>query len=291
MIKVIIMDIDGTLVNNKKEMTPETRDALLKAQEHGTLLILASGRPYNGLVKLGKELKMDKHNGLFVCFNGSKVVNFQTGETLFNKAISKDNAKDIFEHLKKYKGCRPMVDKGDYMYVNDVFDCYIQYPQGPEKFVDENGRLNVMQYESRGNSYKLCEIDDLAAWCNQDVNKILTYGEPEYLKVYHEEIYAPFKDKVNAMFTGPFYYEFTAKGIDKTEAIKSVLKPLGYTAKDVAAFGDAQNDKTMVEFAGLGVAMGNATDELKAVADEITDSNENDGIAKSLYRNMPEVFG
>ena len=289
MIKVIIMDIDGTLLNNEKQLTVETKEALLKAQDDGVLLVLASGRPYNGLVHLGNELNMNKHNGLFVCFNGSKVLNYQTGDILFNNAISVEDAKKIFDHLDKFDGCRPMVDHGEYMYVNNVFDNYIHYSQGPAKYTHD-GLFDVMQYESRGNSYKLCEIDHLSNWVSEPVNKILTYGDPDYLKDNYEAIYAPFKDKVNAMFTAPFYYEFTAKGIDKTKAIKTALEPLNIKQDEIIAFGDAQNDKTMVEYAGVGVAMGNATDELKEVADYITDDNNHDGIAKALYKYLPEIF-
>lgn len=283
------MDIDGTLLNNEKQLTSETKEALLKAQDQGVLLVLASGRPYNGLVHLGNELKMNEHNGLFVCFNGSKVLNYQTGKTLFNNAISVEDAKALFDHLDQFPGCRPMVDKGEYMYVNNVFDNFINYSKGPAKFT-HGDKFDVMQYESRGNAYKLCEVDHLGDWVSEPVNKVLTYGDPDYLQENYEAMYAPFKDKINAMFTAPFYYEFTAKGIDKTEAIKTALKPFDIKQEEIIAFGDAQNDKTMVMYAGVGVAMGNATDELKAVADYITDDNNSDGIAKALYKFLPEVY-
>ena len=87
-IKVIIMDIDGTLVNDQKVITPKTKDVLLRAQEQGIRLILASGRPTSGLRQLARELEMDQHHGLFVCFNGSKVIDCQTNEVLFNQAMS-----------------------------------------------------------------------------------------------------------------------------------------------------------------------------------------------------------
>ena len=79
----------------------------------------------------------------------------------------------------------------------------------------------------------------------------------------------PFKDRLNCMFTSDFYFEYTAKGVDKAKALDSVLIPMGYKKEEMMAFGDAQNDKSMVEYVGLGVAMGNASDELKAVANEI----------------------
>ncbi len=275
-IKVIIMDIDGTLVNDEKVITPLTKETLLKAQDKGVRLVLASGRPTSGLLKLAEELDMENHHGLFVCFNGSKVVDCQSHETLYNRAISVEDSKAVLEHLKNFKA-RPMFDKDEYMYVNDVFDNTIIYKGKP---------FNVMQYESRGNNYILCEKRDLAAFVDFEINKILTFGDPDYLQAHYKEMMEPFKDRLNCMFTSDFYFEYTAKGVDKAKALDSVLIPMGYKKEEMMAFGDAQNDKSMVEYVGLGVAMGNASDELKAVANEITDTNNNDGIAKAIMKHI-----
>lgn len=275
-IKVIIMDIDGTLVNDEKVITPLTKETLLKAQDKGVRLVLASGRPTSGLLKLAEELDMENHHGLFVCFNGSKVVDCRSHETLYNHAISVEDSKAVLEHLKNFKA-RPMFDKDEYMYVNDVFDNTITYKGKP---------FNVMQYESRGNNYILCEKRDLAAFVDFEINKILTFGDPDYLQAHYKEMMEPFKDRLNCMFTSDFYFEYTAKGVDKAKALDSVLIPMGYKKEEMMAFGDAQNDKSMVEYVGLGVAMGNASDELKAVANEITDTNNNDGIAKAIMKHI-----
>ena len=278
-IKAIVMDVDGTLTNDKKEITPKTREVLLKAQEQGILLILASGRPTTGLVEMGKVLEMDKNNGLFISYNGSKVVNFQTGEELFNEPLKLEDAKAVLEHMKKFE-IKPMIDKGDYMYVNDVYNCMIRFRGEP---------FNVIKYESRGGNYKLCEIDDLAAFVDYPLNKILTADEPEYLQEHYIEMMEPFKDKLNCMFTGPFYFEFTAKDIDKAKALDTVLKPLDITADEVIAFGDGHNDISIIKYAGTGVAMENAIADLKEAADEITLSNEQDGIAESLLKHISNL--
>ena len=278
-IKAIVMDVDGTLTNDKKEITPKTREVLLKAQEQGILLILASGRPTTGLVEMGKVLEMDKNNGLFISYNGSKVINFQTGEELFNEPLKLEDAKAVLEHMKKFE-IKPMIDKGDYMYVNDVYNCMIRFRGEP---------FNVIKYESRGGNYKLCEIDDLAAFVDYPLNKILTAGEPEYLQEHYIEMMEPFRDKLNCMFTGPFYFEFTAKDIDKAKALDTVLKPLDITADEVIAFGDGHNDISIIKYAGIGVAMENAVADLKEAADEITLSNEQDGIAESLLKHISNL--
>lgn len=281
-IKVIIMDVDGTLKNSQRIITPKTKEALMKAQEAGAILILASGRPTTGLTPIAKELEMDKHHGLLVSFNGSRVVDCETMETLFNQAMSVEEGQAVLNHMKKFDRVRPIIDKDDYMYVTNVYNNYIDWNGGP---------FNVIEYESRGNGYKLCEVDDLAEFADYPLNKILTFSDPEYLQEHHEEMAAPFKDSLSCMFTGAFYFEFTAKGIDKAKALDTVLKPMGYTEAEMIAFGDGHNDASMVKYAGTGVAMSNAVQALKDIADEITLSNDEDGIAESLYKHMPEVFG
>lgn len=87
-IKLIVMDVDGTLTNSKKIITDKTKEDLIKVQEDGILLVLASGRPTSGLMDLAKELKMNENNGLLVSFNGSKVIDCETNEVLFNETMS-----------------------------------------------------------------------------------------------------------------------------------------------------------------------------------------------------------
>jgi len=139
-IKVIIMDVDGTLTNNQKIVTPKTKEALLKAEEKGAILILASGRPTSGLIDLAKELKMDKHHGLLVAYNGSKVIDCETKEVLFNQALSIEEGKAVLEHMKKFDKVRPMIDRDEYMFVNNVYDNWITWKGKP---------FDVIQYESR----------------------------------------------------------------------------------------------------------------------------------------------
>ena len=270
--RVIVMDVDGTLATSQKEISPRTKNALIKAQEQGDLIILASGRPTSGLLDFAKDLLMDSYQGLLVSYNGSKVVNAKTHEVLFDQTLSIEQAKAVLQHLKKFR-LIPMVDKDDYLYVHDVFQGYIDFQGQP---------FNVIEYESRGGKFKLCEQDDLAEFVDFPMNKIIVAGDPDYLQENYQSMMAPFKDSLNCVFTGPFYFEFTAKGIDKAKALDTVLSPLGYDSQDVIAFGDGHNDMTMLDYAGIGVAMGNAVPEVKAMANHTTASNDEDGIAKFL---------
>ncbi len=274
--KAIVLDIDGTLLTSDKTMSERTKEALMTAQKKGVKVILASGRPTTGMLDLAEELELGTYGGLVVSYNGSKVIDCQSGQEIYNQALSIEEGKAVLEHMKQFD-VTVMIDKDDYMYVNDVFSCTLEFRGQP---------LNVVEYEARGGKYKLCEKDDLAAFLDYPINKILTAGEANYLKTAHHDMMAPFKDKLNCVFTAEFYFEFTAKGIDKAKALETVLTPMGIEAKDVIAFGDGHNDATMLAYAGLGVAMGNAVPELKELADTITKSNDEDGIVTILTKYL-----
>ena len=270
--KVIIMDIDGTLTNEDKIISENTKNKLKELQSQGAVLVLASGRPTRGLMQFAKELEMDKHNGLLVSFNGARVTDCETGDILFDQTMSVDTCKAVLNHMKNFDVI-PMVYKGEYIHVNDVYN-NIVHAYGRE--------LNIIHYESRLCNYKLCEVDDLEEFADFPMNKILTAGEPDYLQENYKKMMEPFKDSLNCVFTADMYFEFTEKGIDKANALHCALTPLGYTKEDMIAFGDAQNDKTMLEYASIGVAMGNAIQEIKDIADYVTLSNDEDGIVHAL---------
>ncbi|MBC2250385.1 HAD family phosphatase [Listeria sp. FSL L7-0123] len=275
--QAIILDIDGTLLNDDKKISTKTKEALITAQQNGVKLILASGRPTTGMHLYAEQLEMEKYHGLLVSYNGAKVVDCQTKEELFNQALTVSEGKAVLEHMKNFE-VKVMIDKDDYMYVNDVFDCYVPY-KGEE--------INIIQYESRGGNFKLCEKDDLAAFLDYRISKILTAGDPAYMQENYQAMMAPFKDNLNCVFTADFYFEFTAQGIDKAKALDTVLTPMGISPENIIAFGDGHNDITMVEYAGTGIAMSNAVPELKAAASSITLSNNEDGIAHVLNSLIP----
>ncbi|MBF2561271.1 HAD family phosphatase [Listeria welshimeri] len=270
--QAIILDIDGTLLNDDKKISPETKKALITAQQNGVKLILASGRPTTGMHLYAEQLEMEKYHGLLVSYNGAKVVDCQTKEELFNQTLTIAEGKAVLEHMKQFE-VKVMIDKDDYMYVNNVYDCYITY---------KDEEINIIQYESRGGNFKLCEKEDLAAFLDYRINKILTAGDPGYMQKNYQSMMAPFKNALNCVFTADFYFEFTAKNIDKAKALDTVLTPMGIHAENIIAFGDGHNDITMVKYAGTGIAMDNAVPELKAVANSITLSNNKDGIAHVL---------
>lgn len=279
MIKVVILDIDGTLINSNKEITKKTKDALLKLQENNIKLVIASGRPTSGIIKYGKELLIDKNNGFYISFNGSKFVEASTMNELYDKQIDKEIVKNLVKHLDKFN-VKTMIHNNDYLLVNDVYDCMID---------NDGDYLNVIQFESKITNKKLKEVN-LVEYVDFPVNKVLVSSDAKYLRENYKEIKEPFKDILNCMFTANFYFEFTDKNIDKGSAIENILIPMGYKKEEIMAFGDGENDINMIKLAHIGIAMGNAIESLKEVSDYITESNENDGIALALYKFFPEIF-
>ncbi|MHC5230088.1 Cof-type HAD-IIB family hydrolase [Enterococcus sp. LJL99] len=273
-IEAIVLDMDGTLFNDQKEITTKTKEALIQAQKNGIKLVLASGRPHAAMKEAAVELEMDQYNGLLISFNGAYVCEAGNDKEFFSQPLSIELSRSILEHLKKFE-VKPMIVQNDYMYVNDVYDCMLE--------LDEPmGLFNIIQYEARGGNFLLCEKEDLAEFIDFPLHKILIAGQPDYLRENSEAIVAPFKEQVSGVFSAPMYFEFTDQGIDKANALDQVLSKLNIPAEKVIAFGDGHNDLSIINYAGIGIAMDNAVPELKAAADKTTLSNNEDGIAVIL---------
>lgn len=267
--KLIALDLDGTLNNSKKVITDKTREALIKAQQLGSKIVLASGRPTAGLVREAEILEMKKYNGMFLSFNGARVVEYKTDKCIYDKALSSEDTHKMLKHLKKFN-VNVMVAWEQYLLVEDL-DGY------------------KSEYEARVNNLKLKKVDDLDKYIDFEPNKILISAEPKYLESVADEIKKPFGSSLSIYFSTPFYLEVMANNIDKALALDKIAKHLGIKREEVIAFGDGQNDIPMIKYAGLGVAMANAADELKTAADEITLSNDEDGIAYMLSKKFDEI--
>lgn len=269
----IILDIDGTLATSNKTISIKTKETLIKLQEMGHTVILASGRPTTAMMDYARELEMDKHHGILISFNGACAVDVQSETILYEKTISVEDAKAVLNHLEQFD-VMPMIAYDDVMYVNDVFNNIIH--------TGIDSTINIIQYESRSGKYRLSESHHLADVVERPLYKILIAGQPDYLSTNYKAIHEPFEGKLNSMFTAAFYYEFTDLGIDKAKALDFVLEKRGLDPKATIAFGDGHNDESIVRYASTGVAMANAVDALKDIADIITLSNDEDGIAHTL---------
>lgn len=274
MIQAILLDLDGTLLNDQKLITEQTKCTLMALQRQGVKVVLASGRPKRGMLPYAEELRLNEYNGLIVSSNGACVTDATTGDTLFEQAMQIEDVRSILKHLENFDVI-PMINDETYMYVKDVF----------AGMIEVNGQLiNIIEYESRGGRFQLREEPNLRDIIEFPVHKILVAGQPDYLQEVAPAMKAPFDDRVTSMFTAAMYYEFTDLGIDKAKALRHVFEELSIDREQVIAFGDGHNDRSIIEYAGIGIAMGNAVGALIDIASEVTTSNNEDGISRVLER-------
>ncbi len=262
--KIIALDIDGTLYNDEKRITPKTKESLVNAQKNGHIAVLASGRPTTGLHLQAEELELEKYHGLLLSYNGGMVTDVTSGEVLYKKPLSVDIAKKLLRHLEKFD-VNPIVNDEKYYYTTDL-----------------NGFK--LDFESVQNRLELKKVDNVCDSIDFEPVKILIAAPNETLEPLVEEICEPFKDELSFVMSAPFYLEATAKGVTKADALEKIAQKLDVDRKNVISFGDAENDMSMIEYAGTGVAMGNACESLKEKADMITLSNNDDGIAFALEK-------
>ena len=265
--KMIALDLDGTLNNDEKIITPRTREALMAVQEQGVIVALVSGRQAPGLQREADALHLEDYHGLRISYNGGRIQDATTGKILFDSAIDNETAVSFLRHLEAWPELSPIVDDGKYIYTTDA------------------SRHKVMD-ECRNNNMQVKIVDNIADAVDFAPVKILTAAPNDILVPHLADIRRGFEDKLSFVQSAPWFYEATMKGVSKSSALGQACEQLGISQSEVMAFGDAQNDMSMLDFAGYGVAMGNACDELKAMADEITATNNEDGIAVTLERHF-----
>lgn len=261
-IKLIALDLDGTLNNDQKQITPKTHAALMEAQRRGIRLALASARPSPGLFRERDCLQMQGFEGILMSYNGGRITDAATGRVLFETAMDLQQAKFVLRQLERLP-VTPILDDGVQFFVTD--------PDGYK-----------VAYECRNNNMACRCVENLADFLPVPPVKILMSVQPEQLEQVQEQIADFLPKELSVVQTAAFYLEVIPSQINKGQGIRSICEVLGIEPKQVIAFGDAENDIPMLQAAGIGVAMGNAADAVKAAADYVTDSNNEDGIAAAL---------
>ena len=261
-IKLIALDLDGTLNNDQKQITPKTLAALMDAQRRGIRLALASARPSPGLFKERDILQMQRFDGVLMSYNGGRITDAASGQVLFETAMDLGQTKDVLRQLAQLP-VTPILDDGKQFFVTDA-DGY------------------KVAYECQNNHMTCTQVENLAEFLSFAPVKILMSVRPEHLKEIQEQIAAFLPEELSVVQTAPFYLEIIPRSINKGQGIREICRVLDMTIGEVIAFGDAENDIPMLKEAGIGVAMGNAGDAVKAAADHVTLSNNEDGIAAAL---------
>lgn len=260
--KILVLDIDGTLTNSDKVISPETKKGLMMIQERGHIIILASGRPSSGMMKYAKELELEKYGGYLLSFNGARIINCRTGDIIYQQTIPRFILPKIY-HFAKENSCGLITYCGDYVVSGMGIDEYIEL-------------------EARINGMPVREVDDFLHFIDFDVNKCLMTAPPEKAEKLTAILQEKFVGILSIYRSEPFFIEVMPKNIDKAFSLNRMLETVGLKKEDVICCGDGYNDVTMVAYAGIGVAMANAREEVKAVADYITKSNDEDGLVEVI---------
>ena len=262
--KVLVLDIDGTLTNSNKKITDNTKKGILETLKRGHTVILASGRPTSGMLKYAKELELEKFGGYLLSFNGGKIINCKTGEVVFQKTLPGS----VFPHLYDF------AEKNDCGIVTYLGDSII------------SGRRidSYLELESKINDMPIKQVENFKEYAEYDMNKCLMTAEPEKAEKFVEELNKKFHDVLSIYRSEPFFIEIMPKNVDKATSLDRMLHSIGLTSKNAICCGDGFNDMTMIKYAGVGVAMGNAQETVKEAADYITLTNDQDGIVDVIEK-------
>lgn len=262
--KLLALDIDGTLTNSKKEITPATLEKLIEVQEKGHIVAVASGRPLPGIRRIAQELDLFRFGGYVLAFNGGRIVNYRTGDIVYQAALDNEVVKQIYDYCTA-ASCGMVTYEGDRVITGTPVDGY-------------------MTFEASINNMELMRLDNFREYIDFPLNKCLLTAEPERAERIEAELIERFGDRVNIFRSEPYFVEITPPNVHKAASLEKLLEFLGMKVGDLVACGDGYNDLTMIEYAGVGVAMANAQDIVKEHADYVTLSNDEDGLVPVIDR-------
>lgn len=268
--KLIVLDLDGTLTNSKKEITSRNRETLIRAQEQGVRLVLASGRPTYGIVPLANELRMNEFGGFILSYNGGEISNWETGEMIYENVLPNDVVPVLYECAKTHQ-------------------LSILTYDGAE-IITENSKDPYVLKEAFLNKMAVRETNDFLTDITLPVAKCLIVGDADKLIPLESELCIRLQGRINVFRSEPYFLELVPQGIDKALSLGVLLKELGVQREEIIAIGDGFNDLSMIKFAGLGIAMANAQEPVKKAADYITLSNDEDGVAEAIDKFLPSEF-
>lgn len=257
--KLLVLDLDGTLTNSQKELSERNKAVLIEVQKQGVKVILASGRPTYGIVPLAEELELAKYGGYILSFNGGAIIDCSTQETLFSQVLPDELLPRLYEHA-----CEN--EFAILSYNNDIV--VTEHPD--DKYVAYESFLTKM--EVRG-------VESFLESVSRPVPKCLIVGDADRLALLEQKMIAELGNQMNIYRSESFFLELVPLNIDKAESLARLLAHVGMEREEMIAIGDGYNDLSMIQFAGMGVAMENAKPEVKEAADYITTSNDEDGVA------------
>ena len=258
--KLVAADMDGTLLDSEGEITPATVDAIRELAEKDVVFIVSTGRPIQGVEKYKELLGL---TGPVITYNGAMIVNAKDNTVLFEQGLLREDARKIWELGLSY----------------DTTMC-----------IWAGNRLYGNRLDERIHDYKKLSgvepvlAEDIEALLDIGVTKILWYDKRERIEEILSSLSPELFTEVSFCTSKPTFLEFFSSRVSKAVAMEKIGELLGITREEMIAIGDGLNDLSMIQYAGQGVAMGNAAKEVKEHAQFITDTNEEEGVRKVLEK-------
>ncbi len=266
MYRLLGLDLDGTLLNEKHEISEKNKEYINLLKEKGTKVILLSGRETGSVKFFSEELSLMEP---LVGFNGGIITDYTGKEIFYEECIEEKWARKVVAYGEINNMCI-FIFMRSHIFVSDKEDTRFKiFERYTTDHVDEVG--NISKY-----------LEDNRLWAN--INKILIADENENLVKYKEKLENILSDNLSMQFSLPFFLEIFSPNISKGNALDKLGRIFNIKREEMVAIGDGENDISMIEYAGLGVAMENALENVKDKADYITLSNKEDGVSHVIKK-------
>lgn len=265
MYKLVAIDVDGTLFNDRREITQEVNEAIQAAKAKGVNVVICTGRPIGGVRPILEELELADKDEYVITYNGALVQGTNTGEVVSETSLTVSDLKELYQLS---------LQLGSPMHFFDTERIYT-----PNKDIS-----HYTVYESFANKVPLSfrAIEEIPE--DMLIPKVMFIDEPERLAEIMAAIPASYRKKYTMVQSAPFFLEILHSSVNKGNAVKQLAEKLGMKREEVVCIGDGENDLEMVKYAGCGVAMGNATTSVKEVAEFQTMSNNENGVAYAIEK-------
>ena len=261
-IKLVAIDIDGTLVNNNREITPEVFEAIQKAKAAGVKIVIATGRPLLGVKNILESLNLLDAGDYVITYNGALVQATATGEAFIDEPLTYDDYLDIEMESRRLKTPLHSITMSTIYTHNRNISKY-----------------SINEAYITGLPLKYRTAEEMA---KHEIIKMMYIDEPEKLDETITKLPQRLKERYTIVKSTPFYLEILNKNASKGLAVQHLAEKLGISHEETMAIGDEENDRSMLEAVGNPVVMANGNPELKKIAKYITKSNEASGVAHAI---------
>ncbi|CAC9975766.1 HAD family phosphatase [Flavobacterium panici] len=259
---MLVLDMDDTLLTDDHKISDLNKKVLLEAQAKGVYVVLASGRPTSAMIAYAKELELDLNDSYMISFNGAIISQVKDDLVLFEQKLTVEQIHALYDYSVKMK--THIITYLDDEIISETDSEYIEI----EKDITGMAHRKVSSFKD---------------YVDRPAVKCILLENPAYLKEVEKDLLAAMPH-LSVSMSKPFFLEAAQNGIDKATSLKKLADKLGIHQSEIIAVGNAGNDLTMIEYAGLGVWVDNVTPELRDKANLIVSSNNNDGVAEVVQK-------